>query len=50
MSNFENFKIKYEKGFITIQTLKNWVKINKMNSVFGITEEEFKEITGEDYS
>ena len=49
MNNFETFKSKYEKGFITIPTLRGYVKINAMNSMFGITADEFEEITGQPY-
>lgn len=46
---FEVFKAKYERNFITKETLQGWVKINKKVSARGITEDEYFEITGENY-
>lgn len=46
---FEELKNKYEKNYITIETLRGWVVINQKKPGRGITEEEFKEITGIDY-
>lgn len=39
----------YKKNYITVATLRKWVAINEKKSGAGITAEEFKEITGEDY-
>lgn len=39
----------YKKNYITVATLRKWVAINEKKSGAGITTEEFKEITGEDY-
>lgn len=42
--NFEKIKKAYEKGFYTIEMLRAMV-----GKAYGITAEEFKLITGEDY-
>lgn len=46
--NFEKFKTRYEKGYITKATLRGWVKVNEKRPGAGITAQEYKEITGED--
>lgn len=46
---YEKLKKQYEDGYITIETLKVWVKINSLKRGRGITQSEFKEITGETY-
>lgn len=48
-AQFETFKTRYERNFITKETLQGWVKINKKAPTRGITEEEYFEITGENY-
>lgn len=40
----------YERNYITVSTLKKWVVINDRSAGRGITRDEFKEITGEEYS
>lgn len=47
--NFETYKSRYELNYITEEQLRRWVVLNKKNPKIGITEEEFKEITGKDY-
>lgn len=46
---YETLKAKYELNFVSLDTLKGWVKINKIKPTKGITAAEFKEITGYDY-
>lgn len=46
---FEELKAKYEKNYITIETLRGWVVINDKKPGRGITAEEFTEITGIEY-
>ena len=41
---FEILKVRFEKGWIRIDQLKKYVELGK------ITEEEYEEITGEQYS
>lgn len=47
---YEALKKKYEKGYITKDTLKGWVKIEMKLKGRGITAEQYEEITGEAYS
>ena len=47
--NFYIYKTRYELNYITEEQLRRWVVLNKKNNKLGITEEEFKEITGKDY-
>lgn len=47
---YDGLKIKYENSFITKDTLKGWVELNKKKSYIGITATEFEEITGESYA
>lgn len=49
-ARYEYLKSQWEKNYITKATLKKWVRINKIKAGAGITEEEYKEITGEDYA
>lgn len=46
---FFELKEKYEYGYITKETLKGRVKLYETKPAKGITAEEYKEITGEDY-
>lgn len=46
---FEELKEKWDKGYITLSTLKGWVELNKKNKSKGITPEEFELITGYKY-
>lgn len=46
---YEELKSKWDMGYITIETLRGWVDLNERKPGKGITEEEFREITGEDY-
>lgn len=46
---FEELKLKYEMNYITKETLKGRVKLGKTKPAKGITEEEYKLITGEEY-
>lgn len=46
---FDMLKERWEKDYITKHTLKGWVVLNEKRAGKGITAEEYKEITGEDY-
>lgn len=46
---YETLKTKYEKEYITKETLQGWVRLNAKKATKGITAEEYKEITGEAY-
>ena len=46
---FDSLKKKWEMDYITKDTLKGWVALNKKRAGKGITAEEYKEITGEEY-
>lgn len=46
---FYTLKEKYDAEYMTIETLAGWVALNERASGRGITADEFKEITGEDY-
>lgn len=46
---FEKLKEQYENNYITIETLRGRVELGKKKPSKGITEEEFFEITGEEY-
>ena len=41
---------KWHMNYVTLATMKKWVKAHDKNPEKGITREEFKEITGEDYT
>ena len=47
---FEELQEKYQKQYITTVTLKGWVLLNTKKPGKGITPDEFKTITGEDYA
>ena len=47
---YEALKRKYEMGYITKDTLKGWVKIEKKLAWRGITEQQYEEITKEKYT
>lgn len=46
---FDQLKTKYEANYVSFETLKGWVKINKIKKTKGITADEFEEITGMKY-
>lgn len=46
---FDSLKKKREMDYITKDTLKGWVALNEKRAGKGITAEEYKEITGEEY-
>jgi len=46
---FETFKLKWQLGYITEDTLRGYVELNDRKPGKGITAEEFEEITGEPY-
>lgn len=46
---FDMLKERWEKDYITKDTLKGWVALNEKRAGKGITAEEYKEITGEEY-
>ena len=47
---YEALKRKYEMGYITKDTLKGWVKIEKKLAGRGITEKQYEEIINGIYS
>lgn len=47
---YEKLKLQYERGYVTKETLKTWVKINSIKRGRGITKAQYKEITGETYT
>ncbi len=44
---YESLKLKWERGYITRETLRGWVSINERKPGAGITAEEYTAITGE---
>lgn len=46
---YDMLKERWDKDYITKGTLKGWVALNEKRAGKGITAEEYKEITGEDY-
>lgn len=46
---FDTLKAKYDAEYISIETLAGWVTLNERAPGRGITADEFKEITGEEY-
>ena len=46
---FEMLKERWAMGWITEETLRGWVAINEKKPGFGITAEEFEEITGKPF-
>ena len=46
---YETLKSKWEKGYISRDTLAGWVALNEKKPGKGITPEEFEAITGEKY-
>lgn len=46
---YELLKTKWELGYITVETLRGWVKVNELKPNKGITKEEFEAITGLSY-
>lgn len=46
---FTQLKERWEREYITKDTLKGWVVLNEKRAGKGITQEEYKEITGEEY-
>lgn len=49
MDLFEKLKSRYEKGWITKETLRGYVLIEMKRPGKGITPEQYEEITGEPY-
>lgn len=47
---FESLKAKWEKRYITDQTLRGWVALNDVKPGKGITASEYEEITGNPYN
>lgn len=45
----EELKAKWEMGYVTMDTLRGWVDLNKRKPGKGITAEEYAAITGEAY-
>ena len=48
-TRYEMLADKWAKGYITRETLRGWVALNGKKPGAGITAEEYKAITGEDY-
>ena len=46
---YDELKEKWEKGYITDDTLRGWVELNKRKPTKGITAEQYEEITGNPY-
>lgn len=46
---YDSLKEKYDKEYITKETLQGWVRLNTKKASKGITAEEYEEITGEAY-
>ena len=46
---YDSLKEKYDKEYITKETLQGWVRLNEKKASKGITAEEYEEITGEAY-
>lgn len=46
---YDTLKEKWEKDYITKDTLKGWVALNERKASKGITAAEYEEITGEKY-
>jgi len=46
---YEKLKAKWEMGYITLGTLRGWVAVNAARPGKGITPEEYRAITGEEY-
>lgn len=49
MNDFDKLKTKWGMGYITKDTLRGWVALNAKKPNRGITAEQYKTITGEDY-
>lgn len=47
--DFEKYNTYYRMNFMTREQLQRWVVINAKHPNKGITGEEYKEITGEEY-
>lgn len=47
---YEKLKVKWDMGYITKETLRGWVAIEAKKPGKGITAEQYKDITGEDYA
>ena len=50
MDLFEKLKSRYEKGWITKETLRGYVLIELKRPGKGITPEQYEEITGKPYN
>lgn len=48
-AKYETLASKWAKGYITKGTLRGWVALNGKKPGAGITKDEYKAITGEDY-
>lgn len=49
-ARYEELAYKYKMGWITDGTLRGWVALNQKKDGYGITEEEYKMITGKEYA
>ena len=46
---YDKLKAKWDMGYITRDTLRGWVAIDAKRPGKGITPEEYRQITGEEY-
>lgn len=46
---FEKLKTRWAMGYISIDTMKGWVRLGEARPGTGITAEEYRQITGIDY-
>lgn len=49
-AKYEMLKTKWDKGYITDETMRGWVALNETKPGKGITAEEFQQITGQAYA
>lgn len=47
---FDRLKEMYEKEYVSKETLQGWVRLHSLKSSKGISENEYKEITGDVYA
>ena len=49
-ARYSQLKEKWDRGYITEETLRGWVELNDKKPGAGITAEEFEQITGRKYA
>lgn len=47
---YDDLKARYAAGYVTKDTLKKWVQVELQSTGSGITQDEYLEITGEQYA